>query len=105
VPTPPSKVQRWTDLLAALLIRRFPAPFDELARDIPAYSAKGKSDTTEAIGALRDQQTKERQWHTDAWAKESRLYDEIDEGRREVSSRIRAISEASSDKKLQLIGA
>lgn len=43
MPTAPSKVQRWTDLLAALLIRRFPATFDELARDIPAYSGKVKS--------------------------------------------------------------
>lgn len=44
MPTPTSKVQRWTDLLAALLVRRFPASFDELARDIPAYSAKRKAD-------------------------------------------------------------
>ncbi|MGI8402707.1 MAG: helix-turn-helix transcriptional regulator [Gemmatimonadaceae bacterium] len=43
MPSPPSKLQRWTDLLAALLIRRFPATFDELARDIPAYSGQGKS--------------------------------------------------------------
>lgn len=39
----PSKLQRWIDLLAALLIRRFPAAFEELARDIPAYSGKGRS--------------------------------------------------------------
>lgn len=32
------KIQRWIDLLAALLRRRFPAPFEELVRDIPAYS-------------------------------------------------------------------
>ena len=38
-----SKVQRWTDLLAALLVRKFPASFDELARDVPAY-ASTKSD-------------------------------------------------------------
>ena len=44
MPTPSSKLQRWTDLLAALLIRRFPAPFDELARDVPAYSGKQKAD-------------------------------------------------------------
>jgi proteasome accessory factor B len=38
-----SKLQRWTDLLAALLIRRFPAPFDEIAQDVPAYSGKKKA--------------------------------------------------------------
>ena len=35
---PPKKLQRWIDLLAALLVRRFPATFRELARDVPAYS-------------------------------------------------------------------
>jgi proteasome accessory factor B len=33
-----AKVQRWTDLLAALLLRHYPVPFEELARDVPAYS-------------------------------------------------------------------
>lgn len=33
-----SKVQRWIDLLAALLARRFPATFETLARDVPAYA-------------------------------------------------------------------
>ncbi len=37
---PSAKLQRWTDLLAALLVRRYPATFDELARDVPAYSGK-----------------------------------------------------------------
>jgi proteasome accessory factor B len=46
MPQSASKVQRWTDLLAALLIRRFPAPFDELARDVPAYSGKKKADAS-----------------------------------------------------------
>src|SRR5215218_3261582 len=32
------KLQRWTDLLAALLRRRFPATFEELAREVPAYA-------------------------------------------------------------------
>jgi len=31
------KIQRWIDLLAALLKRRFPATFEELAREVPAY--------------------------------------------------------------------
>jgi proteasome accessory factor B len=31
------KIQRWVDLLAALLARRQPATFEELSRDVPAY--------------------------------------------------------------------
>ena len=34
----PPKIQRWIDLLAALLARRWPATFDELIRDVPAYA-------------------------------------------------------------------
>ena len=40
--TPPAskaKLQRWIDLLAALLSRSFPTPFEELRRDVPAYTA------------------------------------------------------------------
>lgn len=33
-----SKLQRWTDLIATLLTRQFPASFEELAREIPAYA-------------------------------------------------------------------
>ncbi len=32
------KLQRWVDLIAALLDRRKPATFEELARDVPAYA-------------------------------------------------------------------
>lgn len=35
------KVQRWIDLLAALLGHRMPVTFEELARDVPAYLADG----------------------------------------------------------------
>ncbi len=38
---PASKLQRWIDLLAALLGRHLPATFTELARDVPAYLADG----------------------------------------------------------------
>jgi proteasome accessory factor B len=31
------KIQRWIDLLAALLRRHYPATFEELIRDVPAY--------------------------------------------------------------------
>ena len=36
------KLQRWTDLIAALLRRHYVATFEELARDIPAYSDTSK---------------------------------------------------------------
>ena len=35
------KLQRWVDLLAALLIRHRHAPFDELAKDVPGYDLAG----------------------------------------------------------------
>ena len=34
---PPPKIQRWIDLLAALLARRYPVTFEELIADVPAY--------------------------------------------------------------------
>jgi proteasome accessory factor B len=34
-----AKIQRWVDLLAALLRRHGPATLDELVRDVPAYAA------------------------------------------------------------------
>ena len=38
------KVQRWIDLLAALLRRHYPASFDELIRDVPAYAGDQSHD-------------------------------------------------------------
>ena len=35
-----AKLQRWTDLLVALLVRRLPATFEELAKDVPEYELK-----------------------------------------------------------------
>ena len=46
IPPNAAKVQRWIDLLAALLVRRYPASFEELARDVPAYRTTGKSPAT-----------------------------------------------------------
>ena len=40
------KVQRWMDLLAALLVHNFPVPFEELAKGVPAYSDGKKSKAT-----------------------------------------------------------
>jgi proteasome accessory factor B len=35
------KLQRWLDLLAALLVRHYGATFDDLARDVPGYAHDG----------------------------------------------------------------
>lgn len=37
-----AKIQRWVDLLAALLRRRYPATFEELAQDVPGYQDPGQ---------------------------------------------------------------
>lgn len=58
----------------------------------------------EAVAALREHQSKERQWHSEAWTKQNRLYDEMDDGRREIGARIRAISEASTKPGLKVVG-
>jgi proteasome accessory factor B len=38
------KIQRWIDLLAALLRRRFPASLEELVREVPGYDLGQKKD-------------------------------------------------------------
>jgi len=38
-----AKLQRWVDLLAALLVRSFPATFEELREDVPAYAVAARS--------------------------------------------------------------
>lgn len=45
-----SKTQRWLDLIAFLVGRRFPVPVDEIMTNIPAYAARwtGGSDTDRA---------------------------------------------------------
>jgi proteasome accessory factor B len=40
------KIQRWIDLLAALLARRLPVTFEELIPDVPAYAAGNQSPET-----------------------------------------------------------
>ena len=41
----PPKVQRWIDLIAALLRRHYPVSFDDLAKEVPAYlNPKQKQD-------------------------------------------------------------
>jgi proteasome accessory factor B len=45
-PTAPRtpKIQRWIDLLAALLVHRYPMSFEELIAAVPAYEATAKKD-------------------------------------------------------------
>ena len=44
--TSEQKLQRWVDLLAALLIRHRHAPFDELSKDVPGYDlANGQKES------------------------------------------------------------
>lgn len=47
------KLQRWIDLLAALLGHRLPATFEELARDVPAYLADGSVAKGEPSASLK----------------------------------------------------
>ena len=50
--TTAAKVQRWTDLLAALLRFRFGATFEQLAREVPGYAHKA-DDATDIARAKR----------------------------------------------------
>src|SRR5258708_9515811 len=65
--------------------------FEYVLSDHFASRFKGIAET---VTALRAQQDRERQWHSETWAKELRLYDEVDGGRREIAAQVRAISEA-----------
>ena len=47
------KIQRWIDLLAALLGHRLPATFSELARDVPAYLADGSVSADSPSASLK----------------------------------------------------
>ncbi len=49
MPPRASKLQRWTDLIAALLPRRYPATFEEIAPDVPAYC----NDATQHAARMR----------------------------------------------------
>jgi hypothetical protein len=50
----------------------------------------------EAVDSLRTQQDREKRWHEEAWAKETRLHDDIESGRREIEAQVRAIAEAQA---------
>lgn len=75
--------------------------FEYILSDHFANRFKGMA---EAVTGLRDMQKKERQWHSDAWSKQTRLHDEIDAGQREIAARIRVISEARAKPRLKVVG-
>lgn len=58
----------------------------------------------EAVTHLRELQTKERQWHSNTWTKQTILYDEVEDGQREITARIRGISETGVKASLKIVG-
>lgn len=48
-----AKAQRWVDLIAALLAKRFPLTFEQLAREVPAYLAGGSVDAGQPSASLK----------------------------------------------------
>ena len=44
MPSAPTKLQRWLDIIAYLVGRRLPVSADELMRSVPAYAARWESD-------------------------------------------------------------
>jgi hypothetical protein len=57
----------------------------------------------EAVAALREQQEREKQWHSEAWAKQVRTFDELDGSRREIHAQLKAIAEAPSSPDLRVV--
>lgn len=47
-----SKLHRWTDLLACLLVRRYPATFEEIAKDVPGYTIEEGVDKASIMRAF-----------------------------------------------------
>lgn len=58
----------------------------------------------EAIAELRERQNKEKQWHSGEWAKQARIFDAMDNQRREITAHIDAISEAPTKPALKVVG-
>ena len=57
----------------------------------------------ESIAALREHQSKERQWHSEAWSKQTRYYDEMENERREIAGRMLAIAETPTKPILKVV--
>lgn len=50
---PPTKLQRWFDLIAFLAGRRRPVAFEQVMRGVPSYASRYAEDTTQARSAVR----------------------------------------------------
>jgi hypothetical protein len=48
----------------------------------------------ESVGLLREHQLHEREWHENAWDKESKLHDKLDSCRRQIDVQLRTITRA-----------
>lgn len=61
----------------------------------------------DSVDELREQQTKERDWHENVWQKEAKLFDQIESRRREIETRIKNITreQASSNGRFKIVGA
>ena len=53
MPTAPTKLQRWLDIIAYLVGRRLPVSADELMRSVPAYAERWQSDNTTSRESAR----------------------------------------------------
>src|SRR5258708_15140342 len=74
--------------------------FDYILSDHFAGRFTGIAD---AVSTLREEHTKERQWHADARAKHQKHFSHIDESRRDIDVRIRGISRAVAKGTLQVV--
>lgn len=57
----------------------------------------------EAVAALREHQQKEQRWHRESWAKQSHLYNDMEQGHDEINAQIRAISETTIRPRLKVV--
>jgi len=58
----------------------------------------------EAVAVLREHQQKEQRWHRESWAKQSHLYNDMEQGQDEINAQIRAISETTLKPRLKVVG-
>lgn len=80
------------------------AKADEMFAYIISDQFKGRFQSiAAAVSALREQQGKERQYHNETWSKQTRFFDEIDGGRREIEAQVRAIAEAPTREPLRVV--
>ena len=75
--------------------------FEYVLSDHFASRFKGLGD---AVAALREYQNKEKQWHSETWTKQGRLYDDLENGRREIGAQMHAILETPTKPVLKVVG-